>query len=317
MNFGFGIPMRGQLANMESISTIVKGGEELGFDIVTISDHVVVPKAIDSIYPYNETGEFAGQDTGECLEQLTTTMAIASITQRLRLLTSVMVLPHRSPVLTAKILATIDVLSGGRLDVGCGVGWMKEEFEALGAPNFSERGAVGSEYLRAFKELWTSDNPSFQGNYCNFSNISFLPKPVQNPHPPIWVGGESAPALRRAASLGTCWYPIGSNPKFPLDSANRLDAHIGRLRAYAEEYARDPSEIDLAFSANWYSLADPKNRAVARNRWFTGSSTEIAEDIAAIEKLGVNHLILSFSGDTTAEILNNMSSFMEKIVSRL
>ena len=104
MNFGFGIPMRGDLANMESISTIAKGGEEMGFDIVTISDHIVVPREIDSIYPYNETGEFVGQDTGECLEQLTTTMAIASITNRLRILTSVMVLPHRSPVLTLSLI---------------------------------------------------------------------------------------------------------------------------------------------------------------------------------------------------------------------
>ena len=317
MNFGFGIPMRGDLANMESISTIAKGGEEMGFDIVTISDHIVVPREIDSIYPYNETGEFVGQDTGECLEQLTTTMAIASITNRLRILTSVMVLPHRSPVLTAKILATIDVLSEGRLDEGCGVGWMKEEFEAIGAPNFSERGAVGSEYLRAFKELWTSSDPSFEGKYCNFSNISFLPKPLQRPHPPIWVGGESTPALKRAASLGTCWYPIGSNPRFPLDNTNRLSTHIERLRTYAEEFDRDPAEIDLAFSANWYNLTDSKNTQAERSRWFTGTSSEIADDIANLEKLGVNHLVLSFQGDTTTEILGKMSEFMEKVASHL
>ena len=155
MDFGFGIPMRGPLANVDSISEIVTSGEGLGFNIVTVSDHVVVPRHITSIYPYNEDGRFAGQDTGECLEQLTTLMAIAAITNNLRLLTSVMVLPHRNPVLTAKILATIDVLSKGRLNVGCGVGWMREEFEALTAPSFDERGAVGSEYIQIFKELWT------------------------------------------------------------------------------------------------------------------------------------------------------------------
>ena len=88
-----------------------------------------------------------------------------------------------------------------------GWGWMREEFEAIGAPPYEERGAVGDEYLRAFKELWTSDNPSFDGTYCRFSDISFLPKPVQQPHPPIWVGGESPPALRRAGRLGDVWYP--------------------------------------------------------------------------------------------------------------
>lgn len=313
MKFGFGIPSRGPLANMESISHITIGGEKLGFDIVTVSDHIVVPRSIDSIYPYNETGEFAGRADGEYLEQLTTLMAIASITDRLRLLTSVMVLPHRSPVLTAKILATIDVLSNGRLDVGCGVGWMKEEFDAIGAPPFEERGAVGSEYLKAFKELWTSENPSFRGNYCNFSNISFLPKPVQKPHPPIWVGGESPPALRRAASLADCWYPIGSNPKFPLDTPKRLTNHIERLRGYAEGYGRDNSEIDIAFSVNWYSAQNSNERT----RWFTGNPSEIVADIEQMASIGVNHLVLSFPGDTADEILEDMSYFQDHIGSQI
>jgi alkanesulfonate monooxygenase SsuD/methylene tetrahydromethanopterin reductase-like flavin-dependent oxidoreductase (luciferase family) len=123
-----------------------------------------------------------------------------------------MVVPHRPPVLTAKILATIDVLSKGRLIVGCGVGWMREEFEAIGAPPYDKRGAVSDEYIRAFKELWTSDNPTFSGKYCSFANVAFAPKPLQKPHPPIWVGGESPVALRRAGRLADAWYPIGSNP---------------------------------------------------------------------------------------------------------
>lgn len=313
MKFGFGIPTRGSLADMESISRIALGGEELGFDIVTVSDHIVVPRSIDSIYPYNESGEFAGQADGECLEQLTTLMAIAAITNTLRLLTSVMVLPHRSPVLTAKILATIDVLSNGRLNVGCGVGWMKEEFDAIGAPPFEERGAVGSEYLKAFKELWTKENPSFEGNYCNFSNISFLPKPIQEPHPPIWVGGESPPALRRAASLADCWYPIGSNPKFPLNTPERLANHIQKLRSYAEGYGRDNSEIDIAFSVNWYS-AQSSNK---RTQWFTGNPSDIVADIEQMASIGVNHLVLSFPGDSVEEILEDMSYFKEHISSQV
>ena len=315
MNFGFGIPMRGPLANVESISEIVTSGEELGFDIVTVSDHVVVPKHINSVYPYNEDGSFAGQDTGECLEQLTTLMAIAAITTNLRLLTSVMVLPHRNPVLTAKILATIDVLSKGRLNVGCGVGWMREEFEALAAPSFDERGAVGSEYIQIFKELWTKDNPVFEGVYANFSNISFLPKPVQTPHPPIWVGGESSPALRRAAELGDCWYPIGTNPKFPLNSAELLGKRIARLHHYAESNNRDPATIDLAYSANWFNMANhgPNNRT----RWFEGEPNQIQEDIRQLMDLGVNHLILSFNGESTSEITDNMANFISEVATKI
>tara|TARA_Y100001001_G_C8012833_1_gene310360 strand:- start:194 stop:1147 length:954 start_codon:yes stop_codon:yes gene_type:complete len=315
MEFGFGIPMRGPLANIESITEIVTVGEDLGFDIVTVSDHVVVPRDIASIYPYNEDGSFAGQDTGECLEQLTTLMAVAAITKNLRLLTSVMVLPHRNPVLTAKMLATIDVLSKGRLNVGCGVGWMREEFEALAAPSFDERGAVGSEYIKVFKELWSEDNPIFEGKYANFSNLSFLPKPVQKPHPPIWVGGESSPALRRAATLGDCWYPIGTNPKFPLDSAALLRERINRLQDYAESYNRDPATIDLAYSANWFDMASDgsSNRA----RWFEGEPDQIQEDIIQLKELGVNHLILSFPGESTSEITDSMSKFISEVAKNI
>ena len=307
MDFGFGIPTRGPLANFESISEIVTPGEKLGFGIVTVSDHVVVPRNIDSIYPYNEDGSFAGQDTGECLEQLTTLMAIAAITKNLKLLTSVMVLPHRNPVLTAKILATVDVLSNGRLNVGCGVGWMREEFEALDAPSFDERGAVGSEYIEIFKELWTKEDPAYEGNYASFSDVSFLPKPIQNPHPPIWVGGESSPALRRAAELGDCWYPIGTNPKFPLDSADLLKKRIARLHQYAEATDRDPATIDLAYSANWFNMSGQ------RTRWFEGESGQIQEDIGQLQDLGINHLILSFTGDSTSEITDKMSSFISEV----
>ena len=311
MNFGFGIPIRGPLANMESISEIVKGGEELGFNIVTVSDHIVVPHSIKSTYPYNESGEFAGQEEGgACLEQLTTLMAIASVTKNIRLLTSVMVLPHRSPIMTAKILATIDVLSKGRLTLGCGVGWMREEFEAISAPNFDERGQVGSEYLKIFKELWTNENPSFSGDYESFNNIFFAPKPVQKPHPPIWVGGESAPALKRAASLGDCWYPIGSNPRFPLDNRDRLQARISRLHGFAEEFGRDPNEIDLAYSASWFETSPNQKR----EKWFIGSPDEVTEDIAQIKELGVNHLVLSFPGTSTSEILDKMSYFSDKVM---
>ena len=315
MDFGFGIPMRGPLANVDSISEIVTSGEGLGFDIVTVSDHVVVPRHITSIYPYNEDGSFAGQDTGECLEQLTTLMAIAAITNNLRLLTSVMVLPHRNPVLTAKILATIDVLSKGRLNVGCGVGWMREEFEALAAPSFDERGAVGSEYIQIFKELWTKDDPVFEGNFASFSNISFLPKPVQTPHPPIWVGGESSPALRRAVELGDCWYPIRTNPKFPLDSAELLRKRIDRLHHYAEANNRDPATIDLAYSANWFNMGSQSQGN--RTRWFEGESNQIQEDVGQLMDLGVNHLILSFTGESTSEITDNMSKFISEVATNI
>ena len=221
MEFGFGVPTRGPQASPEALATLAQRGEALGYDIVSVSDHIVIPRRIASQYPYSESGTFGGGGDGACLEQLTLLAFLAGQTSRLRLLTSVMVVPHRSAVLAAKVLASIDVLSGGRVIVGCGVGWMREEFEAIGAPPYDHRGTVSDEYIQAFRELWTKDAPAFAGEYVSFSDISFAPKPVQSSGPPIWVGGESPAALRRAGRLGDAWYPIGSNPTYPLVDGHR------------------------------------------------------------------------------------------------
>ena len=312
MEFGFGVPSRGPLASLENIVALAQKGEELGFDIITVSDHVVVPNDIDSIYPYSETGEFTSSQSGEYMEQLTTIAYLAGVTSSIKLLTSVMVLPHRAPVLTAKMLATIDVLSQGRLIVGCGVGWMEEEFEAIGAPPYAERGAVGNEYLRVFKELWTSDDPSFDGEYASFSNIAFAPKPVQQPHPPLWIGGESPPALRRAGQLGDAWYPICSNPQFPVGTLEQFADYQARVRRHAERAGRDTDELDFAYSVNWFD--DTQEQVVeGERRILTGSPTQVAADIDALEDLGVNHLMLNFQGSDLEETFDLLARFTEGV----
>ena len=134
MDYGFNIPNRGPLADPESIATIARRAEELGYAILAVPDHIVMPLAIDSRYPYSESGEFPGGPGTDCLEQLNLMAYLAGITSKVRLLSSVMVVPHRPPVMTAKMLATIDVLSGGRVTVGCGAGWMREEFDAIPEP---------------------------------------------------------------------------------------------------------------------------------------------------------------------------------------
>ena len=230
MQYGFSPPVSGPLSTPDNLARIAVEGEAIGYDYATISDHVVIPRDIEAKYPYSDTGEFPGRSRGDRHEQLTAVAFVAGKTSRLRLVTSVTVVPHRPAVLLAKMLATIDVLSKGRLTFGIGAGWMKEEFEALGVPPFPERGAVTDEYLNACRELWTKDDPRFEGRYVKFANILFEPKPVQKPHPPIWVGGESGPALRRTARLGDGWYPIGTNPQHRLDSMKRFH---GRGRAAA------------------------------------------------------------------------------------
>src|SRR4029453_18112830 len=180
MRYGFYLPTRGDTATPDALETLVTRGEALGFSSVMIADHVVFPTTVESKYPYTADGRFPGQ--GDALEQLALMAFIAGKTSRLRLVTSVMILPYRNPVFTAKALATIDVLSRGRVTVGVGVGWLEEEFAALGAASFARRGAVSDEYLRIFKALWTKSPASFAGEFYRFDEIQCLPLPVQKPH---------------------------------------------------------------------------------------------------------------------------------------
>ena len=266
MKYGLILPGRGVLARPENLSLIARRAEELGYAALLAGDHIVVPRQIHSSYPYTDGGEFPGAlsaieradstcfPPGEYMEQLTVLSFLAGQTSTIRLVTSVIIVPHRNPLVAAKALATLDLLSQGRLVVGVGVGWMREEFEALGLRHFEERGALTDEYIRAYKELWTSDDPTFEGKYCRFHNISFLPKPVQKPHPPIWVGGESRPALRRTAELANGWLPLGSNPSFPMGTPEHLAKGMKQLGFYAERFGRDPSEIEIIHWVPQYRL---------------------------------------------------------------
>lgn len=312
MNFGFRAPNRGPNATPDALGTLVKKGEELGFGIVTVSDHVVMPKSIDSTYPYSESGVSGGG--AETMEMLTILSYLAGITSKIRLLTSVMVVPHRPAVLTAKVLSTIDVLSKGRVIVGCGAGWMREEFEAIEAHDFDRRGAVTNEYIRAFKELWTSDDPIFDGEFVKFGGIHFEPKPVQKPHPPIWIGGESNVALRRVARLGDAWYPIGMNPTYPVSTVGQMSDSLDRIRAYAEEAGRDPSEIGVAYNVTWNNDQEATTLPDGTRRSFTGSAEQIAEDIKAFEAIGVKDIVFGFDRPELNDTLETMERFATKVI---
>jgi probable F420-dependent oxidoreductase len=307
MKYGFTLPGRGHLATPERLGIIARKGEEFGFDTLLTGDHILVPKNISSVYPYTEGGEFPGSGSGESMEQITLLSYIAGQTSKIRLVTSVLIVPHRNPLIAAKSLATLDLLSGGRLVVGVGVGWMREEFQALGLPPFEERGAVTDEYIRAFKVLWTEDDPHFQGKYISFDDISFLPKPVQKPHPPIWVGGESRPALRRTAELADGWYPLGSNPTFPMGTPEQLKAGMERLAGYAERFGRDPSTIETIYRTHQFELL--KQAAGPDRLPFVGDADQIAGDIRQYQDMGVTSMIWDFLRQT--DDLDSMLGLME------
>ena len=191
------MPNRGPLATPETMREIATAAERLGYGYITVSDHIVVPRKIDPNYPYSENGEFRWTSDGEvdCMEQFTLLAWLAAVTSQIRIMTSVIVIPHRNPLFMAKSIATTDVLSGGRVTLGCGAGWMHEEFEALNLPDFAARGQVTNEYLDVMKIAWTDPDPSYDGEFYSFDRVDLEPRPVQDPHPPI---GLAVKACRRS-----------------------------------------------------------------------------------------------------------------------
>ena len=314
MQIGFNAPTAGPMAATDDLVRLVTAGEAMGFDYATVSDHVVIPTDIQATYPYSSTGEFPAGARAERHEQLTEVAFLAAKTTKLRFVTSVMVVPHRPAVLTAKILSTIDVLSGGRLTVGIGAGWLKEEFEALQTPDFAQRGTVTDEYIKACIELWTKDAPKFAGKHVAFDNIVFAHKPVQKPYPPIWVGGESGPALRRTARLGDAWYPIGTNPANPLDSLARYKTNVAKLRKMTEEAGRDPKSVGLVLRVTAFGEKVPPKAGDGERRLFSGKPAEVAADMRALREMGVGSLDFGFGGATVDAMLKEMEQFRKEVL---
>jgi probable F420-dependent oxidoreductase len=288
--------MSGPLASPDAIRSLAQQAEALGFESVWVADHIVVPRQVTSSYPYAASGTSPFNPDSPFYEPLSVLNFLAGCTQRIRLGTHVLIVPYRHPVFTAKILATLDVLSGGRLILGAGVGWMEEEFKSLALDSFRERGAVTNEYLRLFKELWTKDQPNFQGKYFQVSGIGFQPKPVQKPHPPIWTGGHTEPALKRAAALADGWMPIGLRPPSLL-RPEEFGEKVDRLRTLIRQAGRAEGAVTIAFTAPIAFIRTPgKSRPV-----LTGSPEEIAGDLRQYSGLGVQHFNFNLPGNSISE----------------
>lgn len=315
MQIGCSAPTSGPLIGPDSLLAIATEAETLGFDYVTVSDHIIIPTSIASRYPYSDSGEFPSGAAAPRLEQLTAATFIAAATTKLKIVTSVMVVPHRPPVLTAKILATIDFLSKGRLVLGIGAGWCEEEFNAIGTEPFAERGAVTDETMMACRELWTKEHPSFDGKYVKFKDVLFPPKPVGTI--PIWVGGESNPALRRTAKYGDAWYPIGTNPTFPMDTLTRYKAGVAKLKGMTEKAGRSPSAVGLAYRVSSNPEAQPKGTVDGERKLFTGSAADYAGDIKALSEVGVTSFDFGLFGADLAATIDNMRRFRDTVVAKV
>lgn len=309
MRFGFPIPTRGSLGTLETIHRLARAADEYRYDSIWITDHIVVPKATTSKYPYSPDGSFDLAAAQHYLEPLTVMSYLAGVTERPSIGSSVLVLPYRNPMLVAKMVATLDVLSRGRVILAVGVGWLEEEFRALNLTTFEDRGAATDEYIRILRELWTQEWPSYQGRFYSFDEVRFHPKPIQRPHPPIWIGGHTRAAIRRAARLGDGWHPIGLRPPAGL-YPNEFAKAAADLRSQAEAAGRDPKMITLSFRA---PIRLSSGTASGTRTPFIGSRDQIVEDIQTYQRLGVSHLIFDFVGPSVEAILEDLHRFAEEV----
>ena len=273
MDYGVVLPHLGAYARenvVDRVRIVAQQAEALGFNSVWVGDHLIVPTKLNSKYPYHPEGRFPLDPADNFLEPLTVLSYVAAQTSTIRLGTGVLIIPYRNPVVTAKMCATLDVLSGGRTIVGAGVGWMEEEFNILHAP-YHERGAQTDEYLQVMKILWTEQEPHFEGRYEKFADIRCEPKPVQKPHPPIWIGGHSRAALRRTATIADGWYGhvLWRNP-------DALPREIQTIKALAEQAGRDPDALTYAALA------------------YEQTPEDVLRALPRYQQAGLEHVVLAF-----------------------
>jgi len=249
MDVGVFVPLGQGNATPAILRAVGAEVEDRGFESIWVPEHVVLFDEYESAYPFSPDGKFpGGGDTG-MLEPFTALTYLAAVTDRVRLGTAVCLVPQRNPVYTAKQVTDLDNLSNGRVDFGVGVGWLREEFEALGMP-FAERGRRTDEHLAIMRALWTQEVSSFQGELVELPACRMYPKPVQAPHPPIHVGGVSDAALRRAARLGQGWFSWNQLPE-------EMAAPLARLRVLLDEQGRSVDRLQITASP-YFNVTTPE-----------------------------------------------------------
>lgn len=259
---------------------IAQQAEALGYQSVWLGDHIVIPEQIAAPYPYTKDGSVGFARNTPWPDPFVLLAAIGVATKTIRLGTSVIIVPYRNPLHVAKAVATVDLVSHGRYQFGVGIGWLKEEFDALGE-QFSERAPRTREYLQVMKAIWSGEIAKFQGKYFSFPDLHTNPLPVQKPHPPIIFGGESLPALKRIADLGNGWQPG------PI-SVDVFRERLGQLQTLMTERGRSMSELSISMLGSVRDLQQDRGK------------------IAALEELGVKEMVLFMMGATAADTLKDV-----------
>lgn len=292
MKFGFIIPHNYGLDDPDDVLNMGIRAEELGFDSVWVNHHVLnVGYILDRLgsKPY--------------FDALTVLTWVAAHTQHVGLGTTVLVLPYLNPLVLAKTLATIDVMSKGRLVVGVGVGALKPESDALGS-TYETRGRYANECIEVMRELWTAENPRYAGEFFSFSGVKFSPKPTKKYGPPIIIGGTSRAAIKRVAMHGDGWHPIGQ-------TTLELSENIEIIKRLAGEHGRDPTSIHISVRAE---LQITDSRVFEARSPMKGTEDQLADMIYKYEELGVSELVLSVNTSDIGEIERMQDRFSERII---
>ena len=242
MRFGVHLVAAGAMIEGDSIARVAMRAEELGYDSLWVSDHIVFPAELSSPYPYSPDGKLPLDPNNPLLEPFTVLSYAAAVTKTIKIGTSVIIVPYRDPIITAKIVSSLDVLSGGRFIFGVGIGWLEEEFRALRQEK-KHRVPQTKESLEAMIACWTQDTPEYHGRFYDFAGIKFSPKPRQKPYPPIWFGGTTAPALKRAVELGSGWHSVWETPE-------EVAEKVTILRRLCSEAGKDFDQFEITINVN-------------------------------------------------------------------
>ena len=308
MEFGFSLP---NSLDGAGLCRFAKTAESLEFESIWASDHIVLSTAATTQYPYSSDGTFSRPGNTPFLELMVLLSYIGACTEKILVGSTVIILPYRNPVLQAKMFASLDVLTNGRVICGVGVGWLEKEFETLSTP-YSDRGPLSDECIEIFKCLWTQDDPVFDGAYYSFDGIQFYPKPVQKPHIPIWVGGHTKRAIRRTVRYGNAWHPARQTPEY-------VGGLLPYLNQLALEMNRDPDDITVSLkrTLHFTDIGICVGDVVGTGGAVIGSTKDVVEDIKRCEDIGINQLTYDFLTDDIDESVAIIDHFANTIVPQI
>ena len=284
-------------ATTEAIVKTAVKAEELGFDALFVNDHVIVDDS-----PRSEPWR-------NVYDPLMVLSYVAARTSKILLGTSVLIMPYRNPIVTAKMIATLDQMSGGRAIAGIGAGWSEAEYDALGVP-YHERGARTNEYLRLWKACWEPGPTTFQGRFFSFDAMHVNPKPLQQPHPPIWIGGSGQPSLRRAARHAEVWQPTPT-------SLPDLKANQAYLHDFSAEIGREPPRTRMSFRVNFSNITGSSSSGDRPTG--QGAPEQVASDMKRYrQEAGLEEFQINFNGSGSLQnLLDSMDVLVEEVIPKV